>query len=111
MTNQKAKSFPVDPNNPQSTYYLSSSDSPGNVICSVSLDGENYANWSKVVVNALKSKNKLSFIDGSLTKPKNSSPAVHVWEKCNAMVVAWLYNVINKNLHSSVAYTKTASEI
>ena len=111
MTNQKVESFSVDPNNPQSLYYLSSSDSPGNVICLVSLDGENYANWSRLVINALKSKNKLPFIDGSLTKPESSSPEVYAWENYNAMVVAWLYNVINKNLHGSVAYAKTASEI
>ena len=111
MTDQKIESSSVDPNNLQSPYYLSSSDIPGNIICSVSLDGENYANWSRVVVNALKSKNKLSFIDGSLTKPDNSFSAVHAWEKGNAMVVAWLYNIINKNLHSSVAYAETTSEI
>ena len=102
MTDQKTESFSVDQNNPQSPYYHSSSDSLGNVICSVSLDGENYSNWSRLVANALKSKNKLSFVDGSLTKPANSSPEVHAWEKCNAMIVAWLYNVICKNLHSSV---------
>lgn len=27
------------------------------------------------------------------------------------MVIAWLYNVINKNLHGSVAYAEQASEI
>jgi len=101
----------MDPNNPQSPYYLSSSDSPRNIICPVSLDGENYANWSRLVVNALKSKNKLSFVDGSMTKLESSFSEVHAWEKCNAMVVAWLYNVINRNLHSSVAYTEAASVI
>ena len=110
-TEQKVIAFKVDPSDPQSPYYLCSSDNPGNIICPVSFDGENYANWSRLVTNALKSKNKLAFVDGSLTRPEGTSPDVHAWEKSNAMVIAWLYNIINKNLHSSVAYAETAHEI
>jgi len=63
------------------------------------------------VINALKSKTKVPFVDGSLSKPETSSLEVHAWGKCNVMVVALLYNIINKNLHGSVAYTETASKI
>ena len=63
------------------------------------------------MTNALKSKNKFCFVDGSLIKPENNNPEAHAWEKCNSMVIAWLYNIIDKALHDSVAYAEKASEI
>jgi len=59
----------------------------------------------------LKSKNKLGFVDGSLSKPESTSLDVHAWEKCKAMLIAWLYNVIYKNPHGSIAYDEIAAEI
>jgi len=59
----------------------------------------------------LKSKNKFYFVDGTLARPKFNSPEAHAWEKCNSMVRAWLYNVIDKKLHRSVAFVEQASEI
>ena len=97
-------------NDPHSVYYLCSADHPGNIISTVTLNGDNYANWSRIVMNALKSENKFCFVDGSLAKPEKN-PVVHAWGKCNSMVVAWLYNVIDKTLHGSVAYAEKASEI
>ena len=43
-------------NDPNSPYYLMSADHPGNIISPVILNGENYANWVRIVTNALKSK-------------------------------------------------------
>ena len=63
------------------------------------------------MTNALKSKHKFCFVDGSLTRPKDNTPEVHAWEDNNSMVIAWLYNVIDKTLHGSVAYVKKASDI
>jgi len=56
------------------------------------------------VINGLTPKNKLAFVDGSLTKPNANSLEGHAWERCNSMVIAWLHNVIDKSLHGSVAY-------
>ena len=98
-------------NDPNSPYYLTSADHPGNVISPVILNGENYNNWVRIVTNALKSKQKYCFVDGSLSKPTSDSPEVHAWEKNNSMVIAWLYNIIDKTLHGSVAYAEKASEI
>ena len=42
-----------NPNDPQSPYYLSSADNPGNIISPVVITGENYGNWSRIVVNTL----------------------------------------------------------
>lgn len=75
------------------------------------LNVDNYGNWSQPVINALKSKNKLGFVDGTLTKPASTTADVHAWEKCGSMATAWLYNVIDKNLHGSTAYASTARVI
>jgi len=44
------------------------------VISLVSLNGVNYGNWSRLVINAIKSKNKLGFANGDLEKPTNDVP-------------------------------------
>jgi len=74
----------------QSPYYLCSSDNPGNIISPIVLTGDHYANWSRVVTNALRLKNKLVFVNGSLAKPEDDNPEGHTWEKYNSMVIAWL---------------------
>ena len=109
--NEKAVKHKIDSNDPQFLYYLCSSDNSGNTICPVSLNRKNYANWSRLATNGLKSKNKVGFIDGSLTWPDITSLDFHAWEKCNAMVIAWLYNVIDKSLHRSIAYAGFANVI
>jgi len=64
----------VDINNPQSPYYLCSSDHSANIISPTILNGENYTNWNRIVSNALKSKNKFCFVDGTLARPQSNSP-------------------------------------
>jgi gag-polypeptide of LTR copia-type len=51
-----------------SLFYFSSSDNPGMLISSCILKGENYDMQVKVMRNVLRAKNKLEFIDGSITK-------------------------------------------
>jgi len=43
-----------DPNDQQSLYFLSGSDSQSNNICLVRLNGNNYPNWSRLTINTLK---------------------------------------------------------
>lgn len=77
MINQKIqnqRSTSMIPNLRQSPYYLCGFDNPGNIICPVTVTGDNYANWSRLVTIALKSKNTLVFVDGSQTKPEINSP-------------------------------------
>jgi len=40
--------------------------------------------------------------------PTKTSVEVHAWEKCDLMVRTWLYNVIDKKLHGSIANVSTA---
>jgi len=43
------------------------------MITAVIVDGKNYDLWERAVRTALKSKNKLAFLEGNLTRPSDES--------------------------------------
>ncbi|XP_010419135.1 PREDICTED: uncharacterized protein LOC104704802 [Camelina sativa] len=90
-----------------SPMYLHQSDGPGNLITTVQLRGENYEDWSKHVRNALRTKRKLGFIDGSFVKP-DTEEEIEQWEVVNSIVVAWLMNTIEPTLRTSVSMVDEA---
>lgn len=61
------KAFMIEPYCP---YYLHPAEGPGALITAMVFDGKYYDLWEKAARTALKAKNKLGFIDGSLTKPE-----------------------------------------
>ena len=78
------------------------------------LGGENYAAWARAVRKALLTKNKLGFIDGTLTLSSSlvSTPSnEQAWIRCDNMVGTWLTNSISPKLQSSIIYEDTALEI
>jgi len=87
----------------KSQYFLHPSDSPGAVITSIKFNGKNYDLWEKAVRTALRAKNKLGFIDESITKPTSDFDELSAWEIVNSMITSWILNVIDPKLHTSVA--------
>ncbi|XP_061367913.1 uncharacterized protein LOC133310934 [Gastrolobium bilobum] len=85
---------------PASPFYLGGSSNPGVILTTVMLRGEaNYENWAKLMKNALKAKNKTSFIDGSIKKPdKEIQDEWCAWEMCNSMINGWIRNTIDAKL-------------
>ncbi|KAJ4755428.1 Retroelement pol polyprotein-like [Rhynchospora pubera] len=61
--------------------------------------------------NALRAKNKLGFIDGTLSEPESTNPEACMWESCNSMLVSWLFNSIDPALQPSIAYMETVKEL
>ncbi|KAF5464205.1 hypothetical protein F2P56_014299 [Juglans regia] len=54
---------------------------------------------------ALRARNKLGFINGSLCKPASSKDTLFsAWERCNDMIVTWIQNSISTTVKSSVAF-------
>ena len=105
------KGFIIENHSP---YYLHPSEGPGVTITSVIFNGKNYELWQKVVRTALKSKNKLVFIEGTITKPTPKGEDLsefNAWEMVNSMICSWIINVIDPKLHASVAYAETAYEM
>ena len=57
-------------------------------------------------------KNKLGFIDGTLSSPLVSSPSVvQAWIRCDNMVDTWLTNSVSPKLQASIIYEDTTLQI
>jgi hypothetical protein len=104
-----SSSFTVDDSSP---YHLHHGDSPGTVLVSQLLDGDNYHTWSRSMVMALTAKNKLGFLNGSLSKPSDESGTeCHAWIRCNTMVTSWILNSVSKDIAASVIYIDNAADV
>ncbi|KAJ3708504.1 hypothetical protein LUZ61_012209 [Rhynchospora tenuis] len=95
-----------------SPFFLHASENPGTMISSCVLKGDNYDLWQKAMRNALRAKNKLGFIDGSVMQPADAgAPEASLWGPCNSMLVSWLFNSIDPALQPSIAYAETVKEL
>ncbi|XP_074304679.1 uncharacterized protein LOC141639456 [Silene latifolia] len=98
-----------------SPLYLHPSDSPSLNVTQIIFDGTNYDMWAEAVKNGLDTKNKLGFIEGTIKKPSSSGDEDDLeavaWRQCNAMLRAWLRNVIDPKLHPSITFTQPINEI
>ena len=95
--------------------FLHHAENPSLVLVTQPLTGgENYSGWARAVRKALLTKNKLGFIDGTLTlsSPLVSTPLnVQAWIRCDNMVGTWLTNSVSPKLQASIIYEDTALEI
>ncbi|XP_062149799.1 uncharacterized protein LOC133858355 [Alnus glutinosa] len=95
-----------------SPYYLHHGDSPGSVLVSQLLQGDNYHTWSRSMIMALTAKNKLKFVDGSLKKPSTElEDEFHAWNRSTNMVLSWILNSVSKDIATSVIYINSAEEM
>jgi hypothetical protein len=94
--------------NPASPFYLPHGESPGAILVSQQLVGENYNTWSRSMTMALTAKNKLAFVDGSLPQPAIDTGAeFQAWVRCNNMILSWILNSVSKEIAASVIYIDT----
>lgn len=64
------------------------------------------------MVMALTAKNKLSFLNGSLSKPSDElGVECHAWIRCNTMVTSWILNLVSKDIAASVIYIDNAADV
>lgn len=56
------------------------------------------------LVNALRAKRKLGFIDGSITKPSIDDPQFELWSSVNSMIVGWIRSSIKARVRSTVTF-------
>lgn len=110
ITNSSKAQLP-DPIDENSPYFLHHSDSPGTVLVSHRLTGDNYATWSRAMNMALVAKNKVGFVDGSLPQPDSKSPTHSLWIRANTMVCSWIINACDRDLADSVVFASSAYEV
>jgi hypothetical protein len=53
--------------NPRNSYYLNNGDNPGILLVPEKLIGENFHTWQRSMTRALSAKNKLGFVNGSIS--------------------------------------------
>jgi hypothetical protein len=93
-------------------FFLHHGDSPDIILVSQPLSGDNYHTWSRSIIMALTAKNKVGFINGTISAPVDQSlPSFNLWTRCNTMVISWLLNSVSKEIASSVIYANTAQEM
>ncbi|XP_015060418.1 uncharacterized protein LOC107006360 [Solanum pennellii] len=85
--------------------YLYPSDSPRSLNVGILLAGSgNYTLWSKAMELAFLGKNKVGFINGTVKKMQFTEDLTRLWDRCNAIVVSWIFCNVSKDLHSVVIY-------
>ncbi|XP_019238794.1 PREDICTED: uncharacterized protein LOC109218856 [Nicotiana attenuata] len=93
-------------------YYLQPYDIPGSSLISIQLTWtENYALWSRSMKIGLIGMSKLAFVDGRCTKDKFDQSLHELWEKCNAIVLSWIMNVVSKKLPSGIVDKSNAHKV
>lgn len=108
LTSSMSNSTNEDGSNP---YYLHHSDNLGLILVSQQLTGENCSAWSRAMFMALSVKNKVGFIDGSITRPEDNTELLNSWIHNNNMVISWILNCVSKEISASIIYTESANEI
>ncbi|KAF1869329.1 hypothetical protein Lal_00018422, partial [Lupinus albus] len=96
---------------PTSPYFIHPSENPGAALVSTHLNEENYHSWSRAMVMSLKMKNKLPFVDGSLPRPMEDDQTFKAWDRCNDLVVSWLFQFMDASIVQSVMWMETGLEI
>ncbi|XP_041001733.1 uncharacterized protein LOC121247453 [Juglans microcarpa x Juglans regia] len=77
-----------------------------------SLDASNYYSWARSMKKALRIKNKLSFIDGSLCEVTDKNdPLMEHWLRCNDIVITWMQNAMAIDIKVSTVYVETAHQL
>ncbi|KAH0711846.1 hypothetical protein KY289_007805 [Solanum tuberosum] len=85
--------------------YMHPSDTSASILTSLQLIGaENYSLWSRSMLITLRAKSKIGFVLGICRKGDYSSALEEQWKKCNAFVLAWIMNLVSKELLSGIVY-------
>lgn len=91
-------------------YFLHPSDSSQRMV-NIIFSGIGYANWKRVMSIALSGKNKLGFVDGSLTRPTNNATVTKAWDGVDNVVFGWIIVVLEDSIAKSQLSYKLAREI
>ncbi|KAG7544005.1 Zinc finger CCHC-type [Arabidopsis thaliana x Arabidopsis arenosa] len=93
-------------------FFLHKSDHAGLVLVTDRLtNGADFHSWRRSVRMALNVRNKLGFVDGTITKPSDSHRDYGSWSRCNDMVATWLMNSVSKKIGQSLLFISTAEGI
>lgn len=96
-------------NNP---YRLDNGDNPTLSLVTDLLTSENYICLSQSMARALRARNKMGFTNGDFQKlVAANDPLLDSWERCNDLVVSWIWNSVSASAKSSSTFVDDAKEM
>ena len=63
------------------------------------------------MLTALSAKNKVEFIDGSISKPAMTHALFSMWKRCNNMVVSWLVHSVSTSIRQIILWMDNVVDI
>lgn len=96
--------------NPSSVYYLHPTDTSLKLVANI-FKGVGFKGWKRAMSIALSGKNKIGFVNGTVTKSVTSSSQARAWDRVNDTVIGWIINVVDENIAKSILWLKTAKEV
>ncbi|XP_071737381.1 uncharacterized protein [Rutidosis leptorrhynchoides] len=92
--------------------YLHASDTTNTPLISIKLKGtENYNIWSRGMLLALSTKNKVGIVEVTCLKQTDNHVLASHWDRCNSVVLSWILNSISEELYSGQIFSATASVV
>ncbi|XP_071688656.1 uncharacterized protein [Rutidosis leptorrhynchoides] len=92
--------------------YLHANDTTGTPIIAIKLKGtENYNIWSRSMLLALSTKNKLGFINGTVIRNTNDEVLGSQWDRCNSVVLSWILGSVSEDLYYGQIFSTNATQV
>ncbi|XP_012835096.1 PREDICTED: uncharacterized protein LOC105955841, partial [Erythranthe guttata] len=92
--------------------FLHPSDGPNLILVSQLFTEDNYASWSRAMTISLTVKNKIGFIDGTISEPAADELVMrNAWIRNNNIVMSWIINSVSKDIQGSIMYSNSSKEI
>lgn len=104
-------SMVTPPNSSASPYVLHPSDFPSLILVFGLLTGDNFPKWQKSMTHVLNAKNKLSFVDDTLSPPNKNSAEYTQWNQTKNMFLTWLLNSISPSIANSLEFHTDPREV
>ncbi|XP_074352826.1 uncharacterized protein LOC141691977 [Apium graveolens] len=109
---EQTQTHTQDPSqDPSPVFYIHPSDNPGMKLVSMKFDGSSYGDWKRSMLISLAAKNKIGFVDGTVTKPNSTDPNYRAWDRCNNMLISWILGVLDQDISRSDLYFNIARDI
>ncbi|XP_062076348.1 uncharacterized protein LOC133781392 [Humulus lupulus] len=86
----------------------------------VKLDSENYMIWKNQILNVVMAQGLEDYLDGSISEPvrfldpplnTSPNPLYNTWQRCNRLLMSWLYASLTDDMLAHIVSYTTAAEI
>jgi len=95
--------------NVHSPYYLHLSESPAIMDeTTIMLDPMNYNSWSHSMLTTLSAKNKIEFMDETISQPIITHHLHYAWKRCNNTVISWIVHSVSSSIRQSLLWMDNA---